>query len=439
MKKQIPIVVVLFCCLLGQIQTSYAQAPVNLGFLNGKATTLAKPVYPQTAEKSAVGGSVKVNVTIDEYGNVTNAEAVEGELFLRDAALAAARAAKFAPNLVNGKAVKFSGFLVFLFINPKTNFFGNKDQQNSNGTEDQKNDDKKCRTAAFITSTPPLFKDSKLVDAQTINGIIKSCDAAIKAESSSVSRKFYRRALARYYLVRGYDTLLGKTLSDVSSVSAEDVRLALADLEIYLGWTDPENKSSIYDLRKMGNIIAGELIAVTAFKDKKPELLPIALEKLTAAQGFRKDSLLDDPLGKGENEVLNGVIAQDRALIESVLNKNADRTGAAGEEIKNRYQKYVADYASKEAVYKQNLQNFQAVLKAQQTAATPDTAQICQNLASMNTSFQSLKNSFAPIVAMKTKGELTDPNLISQIETRDAQHTRIQTSINAAAAKYGCH
>ncbi|HLA96480.1 MAG TPA: TonB family protein [Pyrinomonadaceae bacterium] len=353
-------------------------APIDLGLLNGKAKTLAKAEYPETAKKAAIGGAVKINVTVDEQGNVTKAEAVSGELLLRDAALAAARATKFEPYLVKGNAVKFSGNLVFNFVAPVPDVFASKesiqkeienlsttlktvddpkmnrdllkDKTNSTKAKDSTKDDdddddsfteeemkalnslaakkyksvddERCRTASFTASTPPLFKDEKLVDVQTINAIINNCDAAIKADSSTPSRNFYRRSLARYYLIRGYDAPLGKTLSTVATVSADDLRLALSDLEIYLGWTDPENKSTAYDLRKMGNIMAGELIAVTAYKDRNSAFLLIALKKLAAAQDYRKDNMLDSGIGAGENDTLNGVIAQDRALIEGVLKKN---------------------------------------------------------------------------------------------------------------------
>lgn len=116
------IILMILICLFVQIKTNFAQtpAPIDLGLLNGKATNLVKPVYPETAKNSGIGGTVKVNVTVDEKGNIIKAEAVSGELLLRDASLAAARASQFPPYLVKGKAVKMSGFLVFNFIMPKS-------------------------------------------------------------------------------------------------------------------------------------------------------------------------------------------------------------------------------------------------------------------------------------------------------------------------------
>ncbi len=183
-------------------------------------------------------------------------------------------------------------------------------------------DDERCRTASFTTSAPPPLKDEMLVDPQTINAIIKSCDAAILSDASVPSRNFYRRALARYYLIRGFNAPLGQTLSTVETVSDDDLRLTLGDLETYLGWTDPDNKSTLYDLRKMGNIMVGELLAVAAYKEKKPQLLFTALDKLAAAKEFKSESLLDTPGFSGKNDALNGVITQDQTLIEAVLKKN---------------------------------------------------------------------------------------------------------------------
>jgi TonB family protein len=58
---------------------------------------------------------VQVNVTIDENGNVTAAEAVSGHPLLRDAAIEAARQWQFKPTSLGGEAVKVQGLLTFNF------------------------------------------------------------------------------------------------------------------------------------------------------------------------------------------------------------------------------------------------------------------------------------------------------------------------------------
>ncbi|MFZ1699533.1 MAG: energy transducer TonB [Pyrinomonadaceae bacterium] len=108
---------------------------INAGVVNGKATSLPKPVYPETAKKAGIGGSVAVDILIDEAGNVIFAqadlfeqrvrrsvegtvamEAVEVDLSLREAAEAAAREAKFAPTMLNGEPVRVKGKMVYSFV-----------------------------------------------------------------------------------------------------------------------------------------------------------------------------------------------------------------------------------------------------------------------------------------------------------------------------------
>lgn len=83
--------------------------------LNDRATKLVQPAYPAAARAVRATGSVTVQVTIDEKGNVVTATATNGHPFLREAAATAARESKFAPTLKDGKAVKVSGELNFRF------------------------------------------------------------------------------------------------------------------------------------------------------------------------------------------------------------------------------------------------------------------------------------------------------------------------------------
>jgi len=83
--------------------------------LNGRAITLPKPRYPQVARAAGATGTVTVNITIDEEGNVTAAKAVSGHPLLQGASVEAARNAKFSPTKVSGQPVKVHGVLVFAF------------------------------------------------------------------------------------------------------------------------------------------------------------------------------------------------------------------------------------------------------------------------------------------------------------------------------------
>jgi protein TonB len=88
---------------------------VSGGVLNGRATSLPRPQYPESARRMRVAGTVSVEVTIDENGKVISARAVSGPAMLRNAAVAAARQARFSPALVSGKPVQVNGVINYNF------------------------------------------------------------------------------------------------------------------------------------------------------------------------------------------------------------------------------------------------------------------------------------------------------------------------------------
>ncbi len=92
------------------------RAPVSGGVLNGKAITLPKPEYPAIARQANASGTVVVQVTIDEYGNVISARAVSGHPLLQAVSIAAAREAKFSPTFMMGEPVKVVGVITYLFV-----------------------------------------------------------------------------------------------------------------------------------------------------------------------------------------------------------------------------------------------------------------------------------------------------------------------------------
>jgi len=85
------------------------------GMLNGKATSLPPPEYPEIAKRAHASGSVTVEIVIDEAGSVISAHAVSGHPLLQAAAVSAARGAKFAPSRLEGEPVKVSGVIVYSF------------------------------------------------------------------------------------------------------------------------------------------------------------------------------------------------------------------------------------------------------------------------------------------------------------------------------------
>lgn len=92
---------------------------INGPLLNGKAISMVQPVYPPAARAVRAEGSVTVQITIDEEGNVISATAINGHPLLQAAAVAAAREAKFTPRLISGQPVKVSGIVTYNFLLPK--------------------------------------------------------------------------------------------------------------------------------------------------------------------------------------------------------------------------------------------------------------------------------------------------------------------------------
>lgn len=90
-------------------------APISGGVLNGKAIELPQPVYPAIAKAAKASGSVVVQVTVDESGNVTSARAISGHSLLQASAVQAARQARFSPTIISGKPVKVTGTLSYNF------------------------------------------------------------------------------------------------------------------------------------------------------------------------------------------------------------------------------------------------------------------------------------------------------------------------------------
>jgi TonB family protein len=92
--------------------------PVSGGVLNGKAVSLPVPVYPQLALRARTTGKVEIEVTVDENGKVISAVATNGPATLRDAAIEAAKHARFSPTKLSGAPVKVVGLIIYNFTLP---------------------------------------------------------------------------------------------------------------------------------------------------------------------------------------------------------------------------------------------------------------------------------------------------------------------------------
>lgn len=92
--------------------------PLSGGVLNGKALSLPVPIYPEVARRARTAGKVEVAVVVDESGKVISAQAVSGPSSLRDAAVDAAKRARFSPTKLSGAAVKMTGSINYNFSLP---------------------------------------------------------------------------------------------------------------------------------------------------------------------------------------------------------------------------------------------------------------------------------------------------------------------------------
>lgn len=87
---------------------------VRVGIVNGRATYLPKPDYPEKAKEFCAGGKVEIEVLISEKGDVIEAKAISGDELLREVSVEAVRKAKFATYNDAGP-VKTRGIIVYNF------------------------------------------------------------------------------------------------------------------------------------------------------------------------------------------------------------------------------------------------------------------------------------------------------------------------------------
>jgi TonB family protein len=96
--------------------SSNSAVTVENEFLRNRVISLPRPVYPEEARQQKVSGLVRVLVTVDEKGVVTEAEAVSGSPLLQAAAVDAAKKAVFEPSMKEGRPVKSKTVIAYNFV-----------------------------------------------------------------------------------------------------------------------------------------------------------------------------------------------------------------------------------------------------------------------------------------------------------------------------------
>ncbi|HEY0428376.1 MAG TPA: TonB family protein [Pyrinomonadaceae bacterium] len=89
--------------------------PLDVGSLLEYATQKVNPIYPQQAKTIRQTGVVKVELVIDERGQVASVEKLSGPSLLKGAAEDAVKKWKFRPFMRDGQPVKATGFVSFNF------------------------------------------------------------------------------------------------------------------------------------------------------------------------------------------------------------------------------------------------------------------------------------------------------------------------------------
>jgi TonB family protein len=92
-----------------------AAGPVDVGSLIAYATKQQAPIYPPAARSMRATGVVKVEVTVNETGEVAEVQKTSGPTLLQSAAKDAIRKWKFKPFIRDGQPVKATGFVNFNF------------------------------------------------------------------------------------------------------------------------------------------------------------------------------------------------------------------------------------------------------------------------------------------------------------------------------------
>ncbi len=100
----------------GQDATPVEIKPIQGGILNGRAISKPAPEYPPVARAARVTGEIEVDIIVDEEGYVIVTKAAGGHPLLQQAAVNAARRARFTPTLLDGRPVKVKGVSTYDFV-----------------------------------------------------------------------------------------------------------------------------------------------------------------------------------------------------------------------------------------------------------------------------------------------------------------------------------
>lgn len=114
-----------YLAVLASAQTPIPPPRISVPDINGRAITLVKPAFPETAiVVGADGSTVPVKVVVNGNGDVISATcAVTCHPLLKDAAEYAALTSKFRPLMRDGVAIEYEGTLLYNYVVKRVDWF----------------------------------------------------------------------------------------------------------------------------------------------------------------------------------------------------------------------------------------------------------------------------------------------------------------------------
>lgn len=199
---------------------------ISAGVINGKAKDLVKPVYPPTAKAVRVYGTIAVTVIINEKGEVVEAKAVSGHLFLRPSSITAALKSTFEPVKISGKAIKVSGVILYNYVPEYYNWL-------EIGYE--------LNYYRFLEMLPSGFEQEKQLYQEYVNAYFDARLVKYQNLSDSIEEKLDKN-IKNLWLFR-----VGKRLSEIQNRNIELKTLSkiLKDLSL----NHPQNVSKVLILQ----------------------------------------------------------------------------------------------------------------------------------------------------------------------------------------------
>jgi periplasmic protein TonB len=88
---------------------------ISSGVLAGKLILKVDPEYPYLARIARVSGSVIMEATIDEEGNVAEIKVISGHILLNDAAVEAVKHWKYSPTVLSGEPIRVQAAIMVNF------------------------------------------------------------------------------------------------------------------------------------------------------------------------------------------------------------------------------------------------------------------------------------------------------------------------------------